>query len=1253
MKTSYTRFLSLFLSFGLIGVVNATPAGLINKWSAEGDATDSVGGQNGTTSNIQFAAGQVGQAFGFDGFSSINFGNSAGNFGTNDFTIALWARASSTERVPLISKRGPCNAGWDHMWSFLGSNEGIGFTFGESDANHLLVEASVPFSDGNFHHLAVTRRAGQIALYFDGILKSTASQVPNLPLINADNEVSVVSGTHPCIGWDGTVAFKGQLDEMEFYSRALSQSEVYTVAYPDTQLAIIQQPQKQHTLEGRAVSFRTVVAGIEPISYQWRLNGTDIPGAVSNVYTINNPQGSDAGNYSVFVSNPSGTLVSSEASLAVTNLATPTDSILARWSAEGNAVDGIGGHDGTMVNVGFVPGVLGTAFKFSGNSSVVADKYVANVGTNDFSVSFWIQTRSKGLMAVLGQRDMCWWGHMWDVRAIDTTAQPHAIGVEMGDDNSNWAGASTGNFNEVQFNDGIFHHVAFVRENRKISFYIDGRWSQSSYSRVPVTINNSARFTMGLDVCDFVDTTRPFVGALDEIEIYGKALSDAEVYSLYQPDPHLTVIVQPHSHSVVESNATSLSVTVTGIQPISYQWRLNGTNIAGATSSELSFGSATLAESGIYDVVATNPSGDVTSHQAALTVIPAASVLPGLIHKWSGEGNGDDLVGNTQVAGLNCGFRAGVSGQGFSFTNLYTDVNTVQFVQFDEGTGMFGSNDFTIDFWIYSDAPGYQVIMQKVPSFDFWLYEGIVNFGIRDSWGRKGRIDTGALSIRDNKFHHIAVTRGGEAVSMYVDGSLVSSTNIASLGYLDSVRAFALADDGSRPRFQGILDEVEMYNRSLTPTEIAGIYTKSAYSPRGTSIQQSSLAYIGGTVTFSNVVATGPGPLSYQWQLNGINIEGATDAILTVSNITANSSGVYTLVISNEYGAATAPAGTISLLPSPGTYNGLFYVENEPDDESSGFITLSLTAKQSFSGSIRQFGQSFSFSGKFSGGRSVVVNIQRPYPTVVGQPKRYRTPLTLSLTTSAVQNFSQVTGVVREGSRNIPFATQRAIYGDKNPTPQRGKYTLGLKGINSATAPNGNGFGNVTIATNGMISFVANLADDTTVSQGISVANSGVWPLYIPLYKGKGSLLGWLSFTNTTEARCEGNLRWIKSRDAGGLYYTNGFSTMIPVMGSTFQPQATGLGISVTNKSLTFLGGKIYSPLSDRIVSTNKNVITFRDGTTNRNLSVATGSGQFTGTFIHPVTKQLTKMKGIVLQNQGYGAGYFIGTNLSGQVLLK
>lgn len=77
------------------------------------------------------------------------------------------------------------------------------------------------------------------------------------------------------------------------------------------------QPQNLTVVEGDDASFFVSAAGTPPLDYQWRFNGGIIAGATKTNYTRVNAQATDAGGYSVVITNVAGAITSSVATLTV------------------------------------------------------------------------------------------------------------------------------------------------------------------------------------------------------------------------------------------------------------------------------------------------------------------------------------------------------------------------------------------------------------------------------------------------------------------------------------------------------------------------------------------------------------------------------------------------------------------------------------------------------------------------------------------------------------------------------------------------------------------------------------------------------------------------------------------------------------------------------------------------------------------------------------------------------------------------
>ncbi|MEW6159493.1 MAG: Calx-beta domain-containing protein, partial [Verrucomicrobiota bacterium] len=95
----------------------------------------------------------------------------------------------------------------------------------------------------------------------------------------------------------------------------------------------------------------------------------------------------------------------------------------------------------------------------------------------------------------------------------------------------------------------------------------------------------------------------------------------------------------------------SLAAVVTnGTGPITYQWRLNGNAISGATNATFQRGSAALTDAGTYSVVISNGSGSITNSSASLVMIASASDLYGITYglsKFIAVGAGGTILTST------------------------------------------------------------------------------------------------------------------------------------------------------------------------------------------------------------------------------------------------------------------------------------------------------------------------------------------------------------------------------------------------------------------------------------------------------------------------------------------------------------------------------------------------------------------------------------------------------------------------------
>jgi hypothetical protein len=89
-----------------------------------------------------------------------------------------------------------------------------------------------------------------------------------------------------------------------------------------------------------------------------------------------------------------------------------------------------------------------------------------------------------------------------------------------------------------------------------------------------------------------------------------------------------SITSQPASQTVAVGANVTFTSGATGTPAPTFQWRKDGTDIAGATAASLTLTNVQLGQAGAYALVASNSSGTATSNSANLTVNPPAVAAP-------------------------------------------------------------------------------------------------------------------------------------------------------------------------------------------------------------------------------------------------------------------------------------------------------------------------------------------------------------------------------------------------------------------------------------------------------------------------------------------------------------------------------------------------------------------------------------------------------------------------------------------------
>ncbi|MFM2082855.1 MAG: hypothetical protein RL380_1546, partial [Verrucomicrobiota bacterium] len=346
------------------------------------------------------------------------------------------------------------------------------------------------------------------------------------------------------------------------------------------------QPASRTNNAGTTASFTSAAVGAAPLTYQWRFNDAPLAGATNASLSLGSVQTNQAGNYTVVVSNPFGSVISYAAKLTVNFL--PPAIITQPVSRTNNA--------GTTATF---------AVTVSGSAPLAFAWYL-----NDVRLTYSSGTAVSSTLTLTNVQQA-------------STGNYYAI-------ITNAAGVVTSSVVALTVVD-----TAPVITSQPAS-RTNNAGTTASFS-VAVTGTTPRTFQWSFNGTNLLNATNSSfsVGNVQQANVgnYSVTVSNA-LGSVTSGNARLTVVdiapvitSQPASRTNNANSTASFSVSVTGTTPRTFQWRFNGTNIVNATNSSLSVANVLPANAGNYSVVIANALGSVTSSNALLTVIVLAPTI--------------------------------------------------------------------------------------------------------------------------------------------------------------------------------------------------------------------------------------------------------------------------------------------------------------------------------------------------------------------------------------------------------------------------------------------------------------------------------------------------------------------------------------------------------------------------------------------------------------------------------------------------
>jgi hypothetical protein len=382
----------------------------------------------------------------------------------------------------------------------------------------------------------------------------------------------------------------------------------------------------------------------------------------------------------------------------------------------------------------------------------------------------------------------------------------------------------------------------------------------------------------------------------------------------------------------------------------------------------------------------------------------------------------------------------------------------------------------------------------------------------------------------------------------------------------------------------------------------------------------------------------------------GLNINTQTGAIsgiptqlgeyavdLTITNATGVETRVLTITI-NETRATTDGLRASS-------YAGL--VRTVADGKAVGLINLKVTAKQTLSGSLSIGGSKYSFRGKLDPVKPLALQLRKK-----GSPN-----LTLAIKIDSRADIDLLVGDVQGGIGASAFEAFAAVLPSDLPPGAIGKYTVLFEPDSVANeVPGGSGAATLTVSKSGAVKVSGVLGDGQKFTAAAPLNINKQLPFFSAPYKVGGVIAGDIPFNLTaTPVTLGAGLEWSKKPDLSSPLYSPGFTKSTTANGAFYVKPPRGTRVlNLTNGMIRFEG-------SDLAFTTREQPFTL--GTDNRliltpvvpslKVSIKTSTGLISGSFRPGATSPVVKFSGAVLPHQNRGAGVFVGTAKSGEIVLE
>ena len=896
---------------------------------------------NGTVAGWGYNTyGQIAVPTGLSHVVAIACGDSHSLALRDDGTVVAWGANGSGQATVPVSLRDvvAISGGYNHSLALLGDGTVVGWGangYGDTTAPAGLSNV-VAIAAGYYSSLALRSDGTVVGWGYNSWGETTPpAGLSNVVAIAAGSDFSMAlqdSGTVVAWGYN----YYGQTTVPADLSHAVAiaaGSHHCLAAFNNGSPFIVRQPIGGNLRVGGTALLSVGGAGTPPLSYQWQLNGTNLPGATAATLSLADAQPANSGVYAVVLSNALGTARSLGVTWTVSNSApiilTQPASLAVRLGA---------GAAFSVVAAG--PSPFGYQWQFKGTNIAGATQATLSL-TNVTAASF------GSYRAAVSNT----FGVTFSSNAV--LGQAPALVVAWGDNSYGQTNVPTGLGSAVAVAAGSHHSLALQSDGTVVA------WGDNVYgqSTIPdwltnvVAIAAGQNFSMGLlgdgtvlvggdDTYGQADVPAGLsnVVAIAGGYTHGLALTSDGMVTGWGDNSAGEITMPPGLNNVVAisaGGAFSLALQANGTVTA---W---GTNYYGETAVPAGLTNVVAIAAGFNHSLALEAGGTVVAwggNGSGQSTVPAglsnvvaiaagglfslALRADGTMVAWGYNHNGQAKVpaglsnvvaiaagGIHSLAALNDGSPF-ITRQPLS-ANLYSGATASLSV------GVVGSPPLSYQWQLNGldilGAVGPTLTLTDVRSADAGVYALVVSnaLGTTSSVSATLMVSDSAPVVLVQPASQTVGLGSNAVLSVVASGSLPLSYQWQFNGTnLAGATQTALSLTAAQPTNSGVYTVV-ISNPSGQTNSAGATLTVSLPAPLILVQPASRAAMLGANAAFS-VVAAGSLPLNYQWQLNAKDIAGATQTTLSLAKVALTNFGNYRVVITNSFGTAYSSNAALS-----------------------------------------------------------------------------------------------------------------------------------------------------------------------------------------------------------------------------------------------------------------------------------------------------------------------------------------------------